>query len=79
MYELSKRWLLKGAEVEVITAPYAKSDVKASRFIESQILQGINLTVINSGDDNRLSTINRAFNSIVFFRNSGLPSAFQKI
>lgn len=78
MYELSKRWLLKGAEVEVITAPYAKSDVKASRFIESQILQGINLTVINSGDDNRLSTINRAFNSIVFSVTAAFLVLFKK-
>ena len=66
MYELSKRWKSKGAEVEIITAPYFKSDVKTTRFFENQLVDGIRLTVINSGDDNRLSVYNRAVRSIVF-------------
>lgn len=66
MYELSQRWVSYNTEVEVITAPYTKSDIRASSFIESQTIEGINLTVINSGDDNRLSTLNRAIRSIIF-------------
>ena len=66
MYELSNRWKSQGADIEVITAPYEKSDIKATRFLESQIVEGINLTVINSGDDNRLSVMERAFKSILF-------------
>jgi len=66
IYELSKRWIAKGAEVEVITAPYAKSDIRASHFIESQIVEGIKLTVINCADDNRLPLYSRAFNAGLF-------------
>lgn len=66
MYELSKRWISKETEVEVITAPYEKSDIRVSRFIESQIVEGINLTVINSEDNNRFSVIKRALKSIIF-------------
>lgn len=66
IYELSKRWKSRGVKVEVITAPYEKSDIEASRFIESQIVDGINLTVINSGDNNRFSVIRRALRSILF-------------
>lgn len=65
-YELTRRWVREGAEVEVITAPYEKSDIRAMGFISLQEVEQIKLTVINSADNNRLSTFHRAWRAIVF-------------
>lgn len=66
MYELTRRWVRKGADVEVITAPYEKSDIRANGFISHQEIEGVKLTVINSADNNRLSVLSRAFRAIFF-------------
>lgn len=66
VYELTRRWVIAGHEVTVITAPYYKSDIKASGFISKQEIEGIKLIVINSGDSNKAGTLTRAINAIVF-------------
>lgn len=66
MYELTHRWVKEGAEVEVITAPYEKSDIRANGLISFQEVNGVKLTVVNSGDSNRLSVISRALKAILF-------------
>lgn len=66
IYELSKKWIDKGAEVEIITAPYEKSDIKASRFVSKKSIENINLTIINSGDNNRLTFIERSIKALIF-------------
>ena len=65
-YELSRRWVAEGHQVTVITAPYEKSDIKASGFISRQEIEGIKLIVINSGDSNRLPVIQRVLRALVF-------------
>lgn len=66
VYELAKRWVEAGHEVTVITAPYPKSDIISTRFVEHQRIDGINLIVINSGDNNMLPIWRRAYRAIVF-------------
>ncbi|GAB5522681.1 MAG: glycosyltransferase family 4 protein [Roseivirga sp.] len=65
-YELTRRWVQQGHEVTVVTAPYDKSDISASRFITRQEIEGVKLIVVNSGDSNRLSTAVRAFRAMRF-------------
>jgi glycosyltransferase involved in cell wall biosynthesis len=66
VYELTRRWVQEGYQVEVITSPYEKSDLKVSRFIEKQLIEGINLTIINAADSNRKSILKRAVNALLF-------------
>ena len=65
-YELSRRWVQKGHEVTVVTSPYDKSDIKASKYLERRELEGIRLIVIDSGDSNRLPIWKRVFNAVRF-------------
>ena len=66
IYELSKRWIEAGNQVTVVTSPYEKSDINATRFIERQIVDGINLIVINFPDSNRFGNIKRIWNFLIF-------------
>lgn len=66
VYELTKRWVLKGHEVTVITAPYEKSDIKAKGFISKQSVENINLLVIDAADNNRKTTLYRVYKSLLF-------------
>jgi glycosyltransferase involved in cell wall biosynthesis len=65
-YELARRWVEKGHHVTIVTSPYDKSDIKASRYVERRELEGIQLIVIDSGDSNRLPVWKRAFNAVRF-------------
>lgn len=65
-YEFSKRWVDAGHQVTVVTAPYEKSDIVATKFIERQVIEGINLIVINAPDSNRASILKRALNATLF-------------
>lgn len=66
IYELTRRWVAAGHNVTVVTAPYEKSDIRATKFTERQQVEGINLIVINSADSNRESVVKRAYRSLVF-------------
>lgn len=65
-YEFCKRWVSRGVDVNVITSPYEKSDLKTHGLISEQVIDGIKLTVINTADNNRKGKIVRAANSILF-------------
>jgi len=66
MYEFARRWVKKGHQVTVITAPYEKSDLKAIRFITKTSIDNIDLIIINSPDSNRRSTFIRGFSAARF-------------
>ena len=66
IYELVVRWIKAGHQVTIITSPYYKSDLKANKFVENQIIDGINLIVINLPDDNKKNTLRRVYNSVLF-------------
>ncbi len=66
VYELCRRWVLAGHKVTVITSPYEKSDIRTSRFVETQIVEGIELKIIDTADSNRLSLMSRGWRALVF-------------
>jgi glycosyltransferase involved in cell wall biosynthesis len=78
IYELSKVWLTKGHNVTVITSPYSKSDISASKLIEHQEIEGIKLIVINTPDDNKKSILKRMANSFFFSILSSIYAFKQK-
>lgn len=65
-YEFSRRWVAEGYQVTVVTAPYEKSDIIATKFIDKQNIDGIDLIIINTPDSNRVSISKRTLNSILF-------------
>jgi glycosyltransferase involved in cell wall biosynthesis len=66
MYEMTRRWVESGHCVTVVTSPYEKSDIKTTKFIDRQIIDGINLVIINSADSNRDGVLKRVFKAILF-------------
>ncbi len=59
VYEFAKRWVDKGHQVTVVTSVYAKSDIRASGFVDRQRHDGIDVRVINVTIDNRQSILRR--------------------
>lgn len=66
MYEMTRRWVDQGHQVTVVTSPYEKSDIRATKFIERQKIDGIDLIVINSADSNRDGIAKRIFKALMF-------------
>lgn len=59
VYEFASEWVKAGHEVTVISSIYSKSDLKATRFVENQNFDGINVKVINVCIDNKQSILKR--------------------
>lgn len=66
VYEFAKRWVEEGHEVEVVSSIYSKSDLKASRFIETQYHDGVKVTIVNVRIDNKQPFILRVWSFIVY-------------
>lgn len=66
VYELTRRWVEQGHSVTVVTSPYDKSDISATKLVERVDIDGIKLIVINSGDSNRFSIIKRILRFAIF-------------
>lgn len=66
IYEFSREWVKKGHEVTVVTSIYSKSDLKAKKFIENQIFEGIKVKVLNIKIDNKQPIIKRIFSFISY-------------
>lgn len=66
VYEFTKRWVEKGHQVTVITGVYAKSDIRAQKFIENQDYEGINVKVINVTIDNKMPVLKRIWSFIKY-------------
>ncbi|MEX1121348.1 MAG: glycosyltransferase family 4 protein [Balneolales bacterium] len=59
VYDFAKEWVEAGHKVTVVTSIYSKSDLKATKFIERQNIEGIDLIVLNIGIDNRQNPLKR--------------------
>jgi glycosyltransferase involved in cell wall biosynthesis len=70
VYEFTKRWVEKGHDVTVVTSVYAKSDIRATRFIDNQIYDGINVKIINVSVDNKQPTLKRIWAFIQYMATS---------
>lgn len=66
MYEMPKRWIEAGHQVTVVTSPYDKSDIKATKFISKQIVDQIEVIVINIKQSNKHSLPYRALTFFLF-------------
>lgn len=53
IYEFAKDWVKAGHEVTVVSSIYVKSDLQASRLLETQYIDGIQVRVINVKIDNK--------------------------
>lgn len=66
VYEFTKKWVEKGHKVIVVTSVYAKSDIRAKKFLETQELDGIILKIINVTVDNKQSFLKRIYTFLVY-------------
>ncbi len=66
MYEMPKAWIADGHQVTVVTTPYDKSDIKATKFIDKQIFEGIEVIIINIKQSNKHALLYRAFTFLLF-------------
>ncbi|QCX38829.1 glycosyltransferase family 4 protein [Aureibaculum algae] len=66
VYEFTKEWVEQGHEVIVVTSVYAKSDINATKFIENQTIDGIELKIINVKIDNKQSFLKRIYTFLVY-------------
>lgn len=66
MYEFPKKWIEAGNQVTIVTSPYDKSDIKARKFIDRQIIDGIQVIIINLKQSNKHSLLYRAFTFAMF-------------
>ena len=66
MYELPKAWIADGHQVTVVTTPYDKSDIKATKFIDKQYFDGIEVIIINIKQSNKHALLYRAFTFLLF-------------
>jgi glycosyltransferase involved in cell wall biosynthesis len=66
VYEFTSEWVKKGYEVEVVTSLYSKSDLKAEKFIEQQIHNGVKVRVLNVKVDNKQSFVMRIWSFIAY-------------
>ena len=66
IYEFSKKWVEQGHEVTVVSSIYSKSDLVATRFLETQIIDGIKVKIINIKIDNKQSKLKRIWTFILY-------------
>jgi len=66
VYEFTKNWVERGHKVIVITSQYAKSDIRATKFLETQLIDGITLKIINVSTNNKHSFARRIYSFLVY-------------
>jgi glycosyltransferase involved in cell wall biosynthesis len=66
VHEFAQEWVKKGHEVQVVTSIYSKSDLKASKFIEHQNFDGVDVTVINVRIDNKQPFFKRIYTFLAY-------------
>jgi glycosyltransferase involved in cell wall biosynthesis len=66
VYDFAKEWVRQGHEVTVVTCLYAKSDLKATKWVETQFFDGIRVKVLNIRIDNKQSFWKRVLSFIQY-------------
>ncbi len=66
MYEMPKRWIDAGHKVTVVTSPYDKSDIRATKFIDKQVFDNIEVIIININHSNKHALFYRFFTFLLF-------------
>jgi glycosyltransferase involved in cell wall biosynthesis len=78
VYEFASEWIRAGHEVTVVTSIYSKSDIKAEKFIENQVHNGIIVKVINISVDNKQTFIRRLLSFLQYSVISSFYALFLK-
>jgi glycosyltransferase involved in cell wall biosynthesis len=71
VYEFTKEWANQGHEVTVVSSVYYKSDLRATRFIDNRVIEGVNVKLINIFIDNKQSLLIRLWKFIQYSIVSG--------
>ena len=66
VYEFTKKWVERGHKVIVVTSVYSKSDIRATKFLETKEINGIILKIINVKIDNKQSFLKRIYTFCVY-------------
>jgi glycosyltransferase involved in cell wall biosynthesis len=66
VYEFTKKWVEKGHKVIVVTSVYAKSDIRSTKFLDTQVIDGIILKIINVTIDNKQSFLRRIYTFLIY-------------
>lgn len=66
VYEFASEWVRKGHKVTVVSSVYSKSDLKASKLLETLHIEGIEVRVINVLIDNKQSFFKRIYSFLVY-------------
>jgi glycosyltransferase involved in cell wall biosynthesis len=66
VYEFASEWVKQGHEVIVVTSVYSKSDIKATKFIDNQNFEGIQVKIINVTIDNKQPFYKRIISFLVY-------------
>jgi glycosyltransferase involved in cell wall biosynthesis len=66
VYEFAKNWVEKGHEVTIVTSIFDKSDITSRKFIESQIIDGINLRIVRIKISNRQIFLKRVWTWFIY-------------
>ena len=66
VHEFTKEWVKKGHHVTVVTSVYSKSDISASKFIETKYYEGVKVIIINVRIDNRQPFLKRIFSFLAY-------------
>jgi len=66
VHEFTKEWVKEGHQVTVVTSVYSKSDISASKFIETKYYEGVKVIIINVRIDNRQPFLKRIFSFLAY-------------
>jgi len=66
VYEFTREWVKSGHEVTVITSEYYKSDIRAKKFIDDQVIDGVKLKVLKIRIDNKQSMLKRIWGFVQY-------------
>jgi len=78
VYEFAKEWVKEGHEVTVVSSIYSKSDLKASKLIETQYFDGIEVKVVNVLIDNKQPIPKRIFTFVYYALVSSWYAIFKR-
>lgn len=66
MHEFTREWVNEGHEVTVVTSIYSKSDLKADKFLETQLIDGVKVKIVNVLVDNKQPVWKRIYTFLVY-------------
>lgn len=66
VYEFAGEWVKQGHEVTVVTSVYSKSDISAKGWIDTQMIDGIRVKIINVTIDNRQGFLKRIWSFVQY-------------